>query len=58
MHLQTLIPIALNAGLFLFVFAIGLKASEHDATYLFRRPGRVIRALLISERASSSGRLL
>jgi BASS family bile acid:Na+ symporter len=46
MSLQTLIPIVLNASLFLFVFAIGLKASMQDATYLLRRPGELVRALL------------
>lgn len=46
MSLQTLIPIVLRASLFLVVFAIGLRASARDATYLFRRPGELARALL------------
>lgn len=46
MSLQTLIPIVLRASLFLMVFSIGLRASASDATYLFRRPGELARALL------------
>ncbi len=46
MSLQTLIPLVLRVSLFLMVFAIGLRASPHDATYLFRRPGELVRALL------------
>ncbi|HEV7473864.1 MAG TPA: hypothetical protein VGN90_07435 [Pyrinomonadaceae bacterium] len=46
MSLQTLIPIVLQVSLFLLVFAIGLRASTHDATYLFRRPGELVCALL------------
>lgn len=46
MSLQTLIPIVLQASVLLTVFAIGLRASVHDATYLFRRPGKLVRALL------------
>lgn len=46
MNLQTLIPIVLKASVLLNVFAIGLRASAQDATYLFRRPGELIRALL------------
>ena len=46
MSLQTLIPIVLQVSLLLSVFAIGLKASVEDATYLFRRPGELVRAIL------------
>lgn len=46
MSLRTLIPIVLQASVLLNVFAIGLRASAHDATYLFRRPGELVRALL------------
>src|SRR4051812_12475683 len=46
MSLQTLIPIVLKASVLLIVFAIGLRASLQDATYLFRRPGELVRALL------------
>jgi len=46
MTLETLLPIALNLSLFLVVFAIGLRASVRDATYLFRSPGELVRALL------------
>jgi BASS family bile acid:Na+ symporter len=45
-NLQTLIPIALKASVFVNVFALGLRASAPDATYLFRRPGELIRAIL------------
>ena len=46
MNLQKLIPIVLQASVLLNVFAIGLRASLHDATYLFRRPGELVRAVL------------
>src|SRR5258705_10716559 len=46
MSLQTLIPIGLKVSVLLNVFAIGLTASAQDATYLFRRPGELVRALL------------
>ncbi len=46
MSLQTLIPLVLKATVWLNVFAIGLRASTQDATYLFRRPGELVRALL------------
>ena len=36
----------LKASIILSVFAIGLKATFADATFLFRRPGHLIRALL------------
>jgi BASS family bile acid:Na+ symporter len=46
MTTQTLLPIALNVGLFFAVFTIGLRASVRDATYLFRSPSELVRALL------------
>lgn len=46
MNLQTLIPIVLKVSVLLNVFALGLRASAEDATYLFRRPGELLRALL------------
>ena len=46
MSLQTLILIVLKLSILLNVFAIGLKASVHDATYMFRRPGKLAKALL------------
>jgi BASS family bile acid:Na+ symporter len=46
MKLATLIPVIVQASVFLSVFGIGLKASARDATYLFRRPGELIPALL------------
>jgi bile acid:Na+ symporter, BASS family len=36
----------LQASIILSVFAIGLKATFADATFLFRRPGHFVRALL------------
>jgi bile acid:Na+ symporter, BASS family len=44
--LQTLIPLVLKVSILLNVFAIGLLASPQDATYLFRRPRELGRALL------------
>lgn len=46
MNLQKLILVVLQASVLLTVFAIGLRASAHDATYLFRRPGELVRAIL------------
>jgi bile acid:Na+ symporter, BASS family len=46
MSLQTLIPIVVKASVLLTVFAIGLRASAQEATYLFRRPCELVRALL------------
>ena len=41
-----LILFGLVASALLNLFSIGLKASLQDATYLFRRPGELVRALL------------
>jgi BASS family bile acid:Na+ symporter len=46
MNLQKLILVVLQVSVLLSVFAIGLKASFQEATYLFRRPGELVRALL------------
>jgi BASS family bile acid:Na+ symporter len=46
MSLQTLILFVLKASLLLNVFAIGLKASVQDATYMFRTPGKLAKILL------------
>ena len=46
MSLQKLILFALVASALLNLFSIGLQASLQDATYLFRRPGELVRALL------------
>lgn len=46
MTLQSLIPLVLLVSVLLLVFAIGARASWHDATYLFRRPGELVRAIL------------
>jgi len=44
--IASLIPIAIKASLFLMVFGLGLKASASDTLYLFRRPGKLVRAFL------------
>ena len=41
-----LIQIAVQASILLLVFALGLRASYEDATYLLRRPGLLARALV------------
>lgn len=46
MSLAALIPLVLKISILLSVFAIGLKATLADATFLFRRPGYLGRALL------------
>ena len=46
MNLQTLIVSVLKLSILLNVFAIGLKATVHDASYMFRRPGKLAKALL------------
>ena len=46
MTIASLIPIAIKASLFLMVFGLGLKASASDTLYLFRRPGKLVRAFL------------
>jgi BASS family bile acid:Na+ symporter len=45
MSIATLLPILLRGSLALLVFALGLKATVSDTTYLFRRPGQLLRAL-------------
>ncbi len=46
MNLATLILLALKTSVFLNVFCLGLSAGPRDATYLFRKPGRLARPLL------------
>ena len=46
MDVQKLIIIGLAVSALLNLFSIGLKASIQDATYLFRRPGELFRAIL------------
>jgi BASS family bile acid:Na+ symporter len=41
-----LIPLAINASMFLIVFALGLEATMQDVTYLFRRPSLLLRSIL------------
>lgn len=41
-----LILLALKVSVFLIVFCLGLNADAHDGTYLFRRPGQLLRSLL------------
>lgn len=46
MNPTQLILLALKVSILLAVFAIGLAASAKDATYLFRNPRQLVRALL------------
>lgn len=46
MSLATLIPLVLKFSIMLMVFAIGLKANFADTLYLFRCPGKLVRALV------------
>src|SRR5277367_6624892 len=46
MGLEQLIMLAIKASILLLVFGLGLHASLQDATYLFRRPGLLVRSLL------------
>jgi len=41
-----LIPFAINASMFLIVFALGLGTTLQDATWLFRRPSLLVRSIL------------
>ena len=44
MNLATLLPVLLRGSLALLVFALGLKATVQDTTYLLRQPGQLLRA--------------
>src|SRR5262245_15178671 len=46
MDLAQLIRLAITASILLLVFALGLRATVGDATYLFRRPARLLRGFL------------
>ena len=46
MNMTAIILLMLKASIMLSVFAIGLKATFADATFLFRRPSHLLRALL------------
>jgi bile acid:Na+ symporter, BASS family len=46
MNMAAIILLVLKTSIVLSVFAIGLKATFADATFLFRRPVQLIRALL------------
>ena len=46
MSLQTIILTVLQGSVLLTVFAIGLRASMQDATYLLRHPGELVRSFL------------
>lgn len=46
MTVAEIILLILKASIVLSVFAIGLKATFEDTTYLFRRPAQLIRAVL------------
>jgi BASS family bile acid:Na+ symporter len=42
--IATLLPVLIQASLLLVVFALGLGATIHDATYLLRQPAQLLRA--------------
>jgi BASS family bile acid:Na+ symporter len=44
--LAKILPILIQASLFLLVFAVGLRATLDDALSLFRRPGLLLRSLV------------
>jgi bile acid:Na+ symporter, BASS family len=46
MNMTAIILLVLKASIILSVFAVGLKATFADATFFFRRPGHLFRALL------------
>ena len=46
MSMTAIILLILKASIILSVFAIGLRATFADATFMFRRPGLLVRALL------------
>jgi bile acid:Na+ symporter, BASS family len=46
MNMIEVILLVLKASIMLAVFAIGLHATFADATFLFRRPGQLLRAFL------------
>jgi BASS family bile acid:Na+ symporter len=46
MSMTAIILLVLKVSIILSVFAIGLKATLADATFLFRSPGHLVRALL------------
>lgn len=46
MSMTAIILLVLKASIILSVFAIGLRATFADASFMFRRPGLLIRALL------------
>jgi BASS family bile acid:Na+ symporter len=46
MDLAQLVRLAITASILLLVFALGLRATPEDATYLLRRPALIFRGLL------------
>lgn len=46
MDLKALLPLAVQASLFLLVLSLGLRATPYDALYVIRRPRLLARALL------------
>jgi bile acid:Na+ symporter, BASS family len=46
MTIAELIPLVIQTSILLLVFGLGLHATLEDVTYLFRRPGLLVRALL------------
>jgi BASS family bile acid:Na+ symporter len=45
MTLAHIIGLGVNASVFLIVLALGLRASPHDVTYLFKRPALLARSI-------------
>lgn len=43
--MKAILPVVLQGSLLLLVFALGLTATVADATYLFKRPGRLLRSV-------------
>lgn len=46
MDLKTLIPILVQASLFLLVLGVGMRSSWRNLTYAFRKPGNLGRAMI------------
>lgn len=47
--MKEILPLVLHASLLLLIVALGLTATLADATYLFKRPGRLFRAIVSIE---------
>jgi BASS family bile acid:Na+ symporter len=45
MSLARVVQLVLSASVMMIVFSLGLQATTHDATYLFRQPRRLLKSL-------------